>query len=290
MFKEVKYKLAAMFTLIVVGLEFLFSFGFLLQQSVRYGVNVGRIFELAVVLSIEILLISFITFIVGYFFVKELIKPAEDMFERLDQFTIDASHELKTPLSIANSSLDLALKTHKYKHYISEAKLYIKKANNLVEKLLELARLDTYTMKRTIIPAKTVVERTLKSYEPDINKANLQMVLTIIDDLKLKGDVVLFERCISNLLENAIKFNKTDGRIEVTVERRAVKVANTGKTLPKEELDKIFDRFYQSDTSRSAKGYGIGLAIVKKICDLHGWRISAESSASLTTFTIFFRS
>jgi signal transduction histidine kinase len=128
MFREVKYKLAAMFTLIVVGLEFLFSFGFLLQQSVRYGINYGRLFELAVVLSVEILFISGITFVVGYFFVKELIKPAEDMFERLDQFTIDASHELKTPLSIANSSLDLAIKTHKYKQYISEAKMYIKKS------------------------------------------------------------------------------------------------------------------------------------------------------------------
>ena len=290
MFQEVKYKLAAMFTLIVVGLEFLFSFGFLIQQSVRYGVNVGRLFELAVVLTVEIIFISGITFIVGYFFVKELIKPAEDMFERLDQFTIDASHELKTPLSIANSSLDLAVKTHKYKQYIAEAKVYIKKANNLVEKLLELARLDTYTMKRTVIPAKTIVERALKSYDQEMKKASLQLVLTIIDDLKLKGDLVLFERCVSNLLENAIKFNKPDGRIEVTLDRRHIKVANTGKALPKEELDKIFDRFYQSDVSRSAKGYGIGLAIVKKICDLHSWRISAESSTSLTTFTIFFRS
>lgn len=290
MFQEVKYKLAAMFTLIVVGLEFLFSFGFLLQQSVRYGIDYGRLFELAVVLTIEILLISFVTFIVGYFFVKELIKPAEDMFDRLDQFTIDASHELKTPLSIANSSLDLALKTHKYKQYISEAKLYIKKANNLVEKLLELARLDTYTMKRTVIPAKTIIERALKSYDQEMKKANLQLVLTIIDDIKLKGDLVLFERCVSNLLENAIKFNKKDGRIEVILDRRSVKVANTGKQLPKEEIERIFDRFYQSDVSRSAKGYGIGLAIVKKICDLHGWKISAESSTSLTTFTIFFHS
>jgi signal transduction histidine kinase len=290
MFREVKYKLAAMFTLIVVGLEFLFSFGFLLQQSVRYGINYGRLFELAVVLSVEILFISGITFVVGYFFVKELIKPAEDMFERLDQFTIDASHELKTPLSIANSSLDLAIKTHKYKQYISEAKMYIKKANNLVEKLLELARLDTYTMKRTIIPAKTIVERAIKSCDQDMKKADLQLVVTIIDDVKIRGDLVLFERCVTNLLENAIKFNKADGRIEVVLDKQFVKVSNTGKALPKEEIEKIFDRFYQSDVSRSAKGYGIGLAIVKKICDLHGWRISAESSSSLTTFTIFFRS
>lgn len=288
MFQEVKLKLAGMFTIIVAGLQFLFSFGFLVHQMMYYGVYMSRIIEFAIVLTIEIFLISMLTFVVGYFFVRETVRPAEDMFERLDQFTIDASHELKTPLGIANSSLDLALKTRKYKEYITEAKSYIKRASNLVEKMLELARMDQISMSVTSVRANHVVERALKASEQNIKKKQLQLVLDMAEEVSLKADMVLFERCVSNLIENAVKFNNVDGRIEVGLSKKCFRVSNTGDTVPREELDHLFDRFFQSDKSRSGKGYGIGLAIVKKICDLHGWRIRAESADGITTFTIVF--
>ncbi|MCX7996460.1 MAG: HAMP domain-containing histidine kinase [Patescibacteria group bacterium] len=288
MFKEVKVRLAAMFTVIVAGFQILFSFVFLLHQTMYYGLSTERMLEFSIVLIIEILIISLLTFVVGYFFVCETIRPAEDMFERLDQFTIDASHELKTPLGIANSSLDLALKTRKYREYILEAKMYIKRAGNLVEKMLELARMDTFQMALTYVPVCDTIERVLQLYSQEIKKKNLQIVKSVLGESKLKADMVLLERAISNLIENAIKFNVQDGRIEIELGKRYLKVSNTGQTVRQEELENLFDRFYQSDISRSAKGYGIGLAIVKKICDLHGWRVKAESGNGLTSFTITF--
>ncbi len=288
MFNEVKVKLAMMFTLIVAGLQFLFSFGFLLHQMMYYGVFLNRLMEFAIVLTIEIVIISILTFIVGYFFVKETMKPAEDMFNRLDQFTIDASHELKTPLGIANSSLDLALRTRQYKKYIDEAKSYIKKANNVVEKMLELARLDSISMTTATINLNNEIERILKGCMQEIKKKNLTVDKKMDSQVKVKGDLVLIERCISNLLENAIKFNKMNGMLVVKLSKSSLKIGNTGETIPSDDLERIFDRFFQSDISRSAKGYGIGLAIVKKICDLHGWKIKAESAHSVTTFTILF--
>lgn len=290
MFNEVKLKLALMFTLIVACLQFLFSFGFLLHQMLYYGVFIERLLEFALVLTIEIIIISIITYIIGYFFVQETMKPAEDMFNRLDQFTIDASHELKTPLGIANSSLDLAIRTRQYKKYITESKSYIKKANNVIEKMLELARLDTMSMAPATLILNKEIERIIKTCSQDIKKKRLQVVTNMPTEVKIKADLVLVERALTNLLENAIKFNTTNGRIEIMLNKGCLRISNTGKHIPQEELDKIFDRFYQSDVSRSAKGYGIGLAIVKKICDLHGWKVQAESSDSLTTFTIFFRS
>lgn len=290
MFQEVKIKLALMFTLIVSGLQMLFSFGFLLHQMFYYGVYIDRLFQFAIVLTIEIFLISIITFIVGYFFVKETVKPAEDMFERLDQFTIDASHELKTPLGIANSSLDLALKTKEYKKYISESKTHIKRASSLVEKMLELARLDQISMSLTMLSFNHSIDRVIKTCSSEIKKKGILLVSTMNDEIKIKADPVLLERTISNLIENAIKFNHQGGRIEITLSKGILTIANTGKKIEQENLVRIFDRFYQTESSRSSKGHGIGLAIVKKICDLHGWKISVESSDVLTTFTILFRS
>lgn len=291
MFQEVKIKLAFMFTLIVAGLQFLFSFGFLLHQMMYYGVFIHRLMEFAVVLCIEIILISILTFIVGYFFVKETVRPAEDMFERLDQFTIDASHELKTPLGIANTSLDLAIRTRQYKKYITESKSYIRRASDLVEKMLELARMDQISMTLSNVSLNETIKRILKSCSQEIKKKQILIFSNLGEERKVKADLVLVERCISNLIENAIKFNQKGGRIELTLSKNCLKITNTsGKQLDKEELEKIFDRFYQSESSRSAKGYGIGLAIVKKICDLHGWKVAADSSDKLTTFTILFRS
>lgn len=277
-----------MFTLIVAGLQFLFSFGFLLHQMMYYGVYLNRLIEFAIVLTIEIVIISILTFIVGYFFVKETMKPAEDMFNRLDQFTIDASHELKTPLGIANSSLDLAIRTRQYKKYIGEAKEYIKKANNVIEKMLELARLDTLSMTTSTIYVSHEVERILKGCLHEIKKKKLTVEKKMDPQVKVKGDLVLVERCISNLLENAIKFNTENGKLTIKITKSRLSISNTGETIPEQDLERIFDRFFQSDISRSARGYGIGLAIVKKICDLHGWKILAESSNSITTFTILF--
>lgn len=288
MFKEVKIKLAAMFTAIVAGLQFLFSFGFLLHQAIHYGMPMGRIAEYAVVLIAEIAIISVLTFAVGYFFVRETVRPAEDMFERLDQFTIDASHELKTPLGIANSALDLALRTKKYPEYIKEAKTYIKRAADLVEKMLELARLDSLSMAPAAVSVQDILKRVLSIYEPEIKKKHIQVIEHINGEAKPKADMVLLERAVSNLIENAIKFNQQNGRIEINLNRHKLVIANTGKQVPKEELARLFDRFYQSDMSRSAKGYGIGLAIVKKICDLHGWKVCVESTKETTIFTIFF--
>lgn len=279
-----------MFTLIVACLQLLFSFGFLLHQMLYYGVFISRLLEFAVVLSIEIAIISVFTYIVGYFFVQETVKPAEDMFNRLDQFTIDASHELKTPLGIANSSLDLALRTRQYKKYITESKDYIKKASNVVEKMLELARMDQMSMTQQSVNLNHEIERILKGLTRDIRKNKLQIVTNMPAVVTVKADLVLVERCISNLLENAIKFNHPKGRVEIVLTKGCLRISNTGESIPQDELDRIFDRFFQSDVSRSAKGYGIGLAIVKKICDLHNWKVRAESSDSLTTFTIFFRS
>jgi signal transduction histidine kinase len=288
MFQELKFRLAALFTLIVTALQFLFSFMFLLHQVLYSGILVGRALELAVVLFVEIFLISIVTFIVGYFFVCEVIKPAEDMFERLEQFTLDASHELKTPLGIAGSSLDLALRTKKYKDYITEAKTYIRKASDLVEKMLELARLDGLQLAATSVSVQKIADRVLDSCKGELERQRIQLVTSTLNDAQVKADDVLLERCLENLIENAIKFNRPDGRIEVTVDKKFVRIANTGTMVPEADLARIFDRFYQSDLSRSAKGYGIGLAIVKKICDLHGWHVSATSDESLTTFTIVF--
>ncbi len=236
------------------------------------------------------LAISLLTFFVGLFFARRSLKPAEEMVERLEQFTQDASHELRTPIAALNSSLDLALKTKKYREGIQSAKDDLQEVSILVERLLELARLDTFSFEMKSIDISSLTEALVARMKLLAKKKHVSIVTHIDTDIMVLGDESLIKQLITNLLTNAIKFSKPEGgEIHVTLTKYALSIQDHGIGIAKEALPHIFDRFYQVETSRTKDGYGLGLALVKRIADVHGWRLDVRSKEGEgTAFTLHY--
>lgn len=236
--------------------------------------------------------ISALTFFVGLLFARRSLKPAEQMMERLEQFTQDASHELKTPLATMNSSLDLALKMGKHREGLLSAKEDLTQATTLVERLLELARLDKLIIQSETMDFSGLVQETVERFRPLAAEKHLTIEARVDPAIMMQGDAALLRQVIGNLLSNAVKFSKPQGgTIHVQLTRHILKVEDEGIGIAEKTLPRIFDRFYQADASRAHEGYGLGLALVKRIVDLHDWSIAAESGEGKgTTFTIAFPS
>jgi signal transduction histidine kinase len=222
--------------------------------------------------------ISALTFGVGLFFARRSLKPAEQMVSRLEQFTQDASHELRTPLATLNSSLDVALKTGKLQEGLLSAKDDVKQISTIVERLLELARLDTFLLQKETIDLSLLLSAAIPPYEAIAAKRQVRIEQEIAPGIRVHGDPALLRQVVANLLSNASKFNKEGGTIRVVLVSNTLRIEDTGIGIAKEALPYIFDRFYQAESSRSKEGFGLGLALVKRIVDLHGWSIHVRST------------
>ncbi|MBP9750477.1 MAG: hypothetical protein KBC95_01375 [Candidatus Peribacteraceae bacterium] len=233
--------------------------------------------------------ISGLTYLVGRFFARQSLKPAEDSMQRLEQFTQDASHELRTPLTVLGSSLDVAMRTKQYEAGIASAKQDLKEIVRLVERMLELARVDRFALRVGSFDFAALVAEQTEKLQSAMAEAGLTLETKIEAGVTVDGDPTLLKHVIVNLLSNAVKFSPRGGTVTVSLNTRRLAVADTGVGIPAESLPFIFERFYQSDGSRSRGGYGLGLALAKRIVDLHGWRIEAESEPGRgSTFTVRF--
>ncbi|MFA6039364.1 MAG: HAMP domain-containing sensor histidine kinase [Candidatus Peribacteraceae bacterium] len=222
--------------------------------------------------------VSALTFLVGLFFARRSLKPAEQMVERLEQFTQDASHELRTPLAALRSSLDLALHNGKYREGIVSAKEDVKEVTVLVDRLLELARLDRFVLRPAPVDLSALVSDAVKKFRPLAKEKGIALEGDVTPGVSVTGDVPLLRQVLGNLLSNAIKFNKEKGgSVTVRLTKHAFTVQDTGVGIAKKELPHIFNRFYQANSSRAGEGYGLGLALAKRIVELHGWKIGVKS-------------
>lgn len=229
-------------------------------------------------------LISGLTFVVGLFFARRSLRPAEESMRRLEQFTQDASHELRTPLAALNSSLDLALRTEKYREGIASAKEDVREITSLVDRLLELARLDTFALDVRKVDLSGLAHDIIEKHRALAEQKRVTLHTEITEHVTVEGDAALLRQVIANLLTNAVKFSKPEGgTVTVRLTKHALSIRDTGIGIAREALPHIFDRFYQAETSRAKEGLGLGLAFVKRIIDLHKWTITVQSTVGQGT-------
>jgi signal transduction histidine kinase len=217
---------------------------------------------------------------------KELADTFDGMLTRLDtaftaqkEFVANASHELRTPLTIIRTEIDVALsdpdlspdELREMGTAVGEA---VDRSEKLIDGLLVLARADTSPDLVDLDLAELAEgEVELSSDEADALGLHLELDLR---PAPVKGDQALLERLVSNLVENAIRHNLQDGwfsvKTSVEGDRAILQVANSGPVVPPEEVDRLFDRFFRPDRSRSRKtgGFGLGLSIVKSVATAHG--------------------
>jgi len=217
----------------------------------------------------------------------------------------NVSHELHTPLVSIKGYTEMVLKrrlgplTPEQERGLGVALKNIDRLIEMIDNLLSFSRIEKGETQLNLedVPLWQIVDETIELVGERIRKKSLSVTTQYeTDELVVRGDRVKIGQVLVNLLTNAIKFNKEEGRITLTVRKGPkgfleVEVADTGAGIPEEALDKIFERFYQADSSprRKYEGTGIGLSIVRDILRLHGCTIRVRSQVglgSVFTFTL----
>jgi two-component system, OmpR family, heavy metal sensor histidine kinase CusS len=230
---------------------------------------------------------------------NEMLDRIEKAFLRVTQFTADASHELRTPISLIRTEAELALRRSRgeaeYKEALRGILLESERTTTIVEQLLALARADSG---REMLHVETLnlsvaMREVQQNWRQVAEIRNLQFSTSIEPDVSVVGDVMLLRKLADLLLDNALKYTPAPGKIDLSLARtnaRAVlTVRDSGPGIAVEEQSKIFERFYRVDKARSREqgGAGLGLAIAKWIVTQHRGTIAVTSElGGGTTFSI----
>jgi signal transduction histidine kinase len=244
---------------------------------------------MAALFALVCVVVSGLTYLLGYVFAGRSLRPAEETLARLEQFTHDASHELRTPLTAIRSSLDCAVKTGDYETGIRDANEELDRAALLVDRLLDLARLDAAALELEQVDLGEVVAEAVLRQREIAAAQGVAVSVHAEGPVALRADRTLLSQLVGNLLRNAIKFNHPGGAVDITLRRSELSVGDTGVGMTPEEVSRVFERFYQSDASRAEKGFGLGLPLVRRIAELHEWTVRVDSSAGNgTTVRVVF--
>ncbi len=228
---------------------------------------------------------------------RKAIDPVVRSAERQKQFITDASHELKTPITVIAASLRvLELDVGKQK-WIDKAMAQTEKLTALVNSLVTLSRMDEETspLKAEDFSVSDAVSETAESFRDFAASRGHALTVSVEPDLTYRGDEYAVRQLVSILLDNAVKYALPDTPITVSLERarRGVVLRTVNRCEPSAELDasKLFDRFYRADPSRSAEtgGFGIGLSIARSIAEGHHGSISARVTGDVIEFTAELR-
>jgi heavy metal sensor kinase len=220
---------------------------------------------------------------------NEMLGRLQKAFESERRLISDASHELKTPVSVIKAHCDVLLQKERTVDEYREALETIREtANNmgrLAKDLLSLARLDAgmlSPMGFREISLKICVQKALRLTLPLAERRSVNITLSLAEDLYVKGDEDRLSEAFLNLLENAICYNRENGSVEISAGKEngvvRMTVADTGTGIIEEDRKRIFDRFYRTDTARGTEGTGLGLSIVKAIIENHHGAIEVEST------------
>ncbi len=229
-------------------------------------------------------MVEAIVFVISYYLSERIVAPVRDSYNKQKMFIANASHELKTPLAVIEANME-ALEVDKSNEvWKDNIENEITHANKLVLDLLQLAKMDAGSIEKK--PSEEVDLVDLLNERIDIFRPKFSGKISFSKKdcehkyLLPKQDVM---QVFDILLDNATKYgNKI---ISVSLDGKKIVVSNDGAKVNKDDLEKIFDRFYQTDKTTS--GSGLGLAIAKSICDTNNWHIHCESDKA-TKFILEF--
>ena len=250
-----------------------------------------RLFEICLWVGLAGIIIIFIPVI---FLSRWVTRPVQLAFDKQKQFIADASHELKTPLTIITANAEVLqgnLSNNKWLSHILEQSSRMK---ILINNLLELAKLDAYSNKQDfhVFDLSRAVKNASLSFESLAYEYHKNFSMEIEDTISFHGNESGIKQLVTILLDNAFKYSGEKGSVLIRLsslgDKKELLVHNTGSGISAEEQKHIFERFYRCDTSRSRQsgGYGLGLSIAQSIADAHKGHIHVKSDGQ--TYTDFF--
>ena len=243
----------------------------------------------------------------GYSEIEQISEAFNKMLGRIrtldesrQEFVSNVSHELKTPITSMKVLADSLLSQEEvpnelYKEFMVDIADEIDRENKIITDLLSLVKLDKTTaeMNISVVSINELLELILKRLRPIAAKRNIELVLESFRNVTAEVDEVKLTLALSNLIENAIKYNKDDGWVKVSLNADHkffyVKVADSGIGIPEDAIDRVFERFYRVDKARSREtgGTGLGLSITKNVILMHNGQIKLYSKENEgTTFTV----
>jgi heavy metal sensor kinase len=237
--------------------------------------------------------------------IKELADAFDAMLARLEEtfaqqgrFVASVAHELRTPLAAMRSSLEVvttdpSASLADYQEMASAQERALTRLESLVSNMLILARSEQPLQVHNEVSLGPLLEEVLHELQMAAQEHQVTLILGNTPDLVVQGDELLLARVFSNLVENGIRYNRLGGEVRVDIERDGdqarITVADTGIGIPPEEQERVFDRFYRVDCSRSrhSGGAGLGLSIVAAIVQQHHGRVSLWSEPGVgSIFTV----
>lgn len=244
--------------------------------------NFRSFLNASIIISLSGLVVVFLLII---FLSLIVIKPIMESYKKQKQFITDASHELKTPLTVIDASCEVLEYNLENNEWINTIKDQTKKLSDLTNKLVFLSRMDEENnhILRADFSLSEISEEIVKEYIVLAKTQNKKFIYEIEPNITLNGDVSMIKQALHLLFDNAFKYSNSQGTIEFIVKKNGknikINMCNTVESIEKGSLNILFERFYRLDSSRNTEtgGQGIGLSVVKAIVDVHKGKINAYS-------------
>ncbi len=222
------------------------------------------------------------------------VRPVERAWKQQKQFVADASHELKTPLTVILTSAQLAKQGENQSRMLDHIQDMAGQMKGLLEQLLWLARADDGRIQegKKLVDLSQETNEAALPYEPVFFEQGLELETEIADGIQIMAIPTQWKRLVEIFLDNALKYSSVGGKTRLILERTRpdhcrLTVSNQGEPIEEGQLKSLFDRFYRADSSRTRDGgFGLGLSIAKSIVGAHGGKIWAESKEGVNSFFV----
>ncbi|MBO7702487.1 MAG: sensor histidine kinase [Eggerthellaceae bacterium] len=254
---------------------------------------------LALTLAIAALVVLAVFFLISLKLSQWALRPVEEAWTAQRQFVADASHELKTPLTVVLANTSILLKHPEssiasQSQWIESTQIEAENMQGLVNEMLELAQVESRSsIQHEQLDYSDLVDGLVLQFESVAFERGCTLESDIAENLRVNGDSQRLRKMVSTLIENALKYVDDGGEVTVSLSSAGgvstLAIRNTGSIIASEDLPHIFDRFYRTDKARTSGtgGYGLGLAIAREIAREHEGDITCASSTSTgTTFTV----
>ncbi len=221
-------------------------------------------------------------FVLVFIFSSQAVAPVVESLEKQKRFITDAGHELKTPLAVISANIDVLELESGKNEWTTSVRNQIKRMNSLVKNLLTLSRMDEERMRVVFsdFDLSATIKEAAESFRAVAESKDKKYQVDIENGIHITGDKNSINQLACLLLDNAIKYSSENGSIHLILSKEKnilFEVSNTCDVIPDGNLDRLFDRFYRADSSRSRDtgGYGIGLSVARAIAMSHGGNIEA---------------